>query len=69
MTFCIIFSLFFAFSVGLSTSNFGSLVRYKIPLLPFFVAALFITAEMHRQYKRVAVTKSMEFKTKPVVAA
>jgi hypothetical protein len=42
LTFSLLFSLFFAFSVGLSTSNFGSLVRYKIPSVPFFVASLFI---------------------------
>ena len=42
LTFSLIFSLFFAFSVGISTSNFGSLVRYRIPALPFFVACLFI---------------------------
>ncbi len=42
LTFSLLFSLFFAFSVGLSTSNFGSLVRYKIPLVPFYVACLFI---------------------------
>ncbi len=41
--FCVSFSLFFAFSVGLSTSNFGSLVRYKIPAIPFFIASLLIT--------------------------
>lgn len=40
--FSVFFSLFFAFSVGLTTSNFGSLVRYKIPAIPFFVASLFI---------------------------
>jgi len=42
LTFSLLFSLFFAFSVGLSTSNFGSLVRYKIPAVPFFIASLFI---------------------------
>lgn len=42
LTFSLIFSLFFAFSVGISTSNFGSLVRYRIPVLPFYVASLFI---------------------------
>ena len=40
--FCLSFAIFFAFSVGLTTSNFGSLVRYKIPAMPFFMAALFI---------------------------
>ena len=42
LSFSLIFSLFFAFSVGISTSNFGSLVRYRIPVLPFYVACLFI---------------------------
>lgn len=38
--FCLVFSMIYAFAVGVSTFNFGSLVRYKIPLLPFFVIAL-----------------------------
>lgn len=42
LTFSLFFSLFFAFSVGLATSNFGSLVRYKIPCIPFFIASLFL---------------------------
>jgi hypothetical protein len=40
--FSILFSLFFAFSVGLATSNFGSLVRLKIPCIPFYVSSLFV---------------------------
>lgn len=42
LIFCLLFSLSFAFSVGIATYNFGSLVRYKIPLLPFYVAALLV---------------------------
>jgi hypothetical protein len=42
LTFSLIFSLFFAFSVGISTANFGSLVRYRLPLLPFYISALII---------------------------
>ena len=40
--FALSFSVFFAFSVGLSTSNFGALVRFKIAYLPFFFYALFL---------------------------
>ncbi len=40
--FCIFFSLFFGFCVGFTAYNFGALVRYKIPCIPFFVAGLFI---------------------------
>ena len=35
--FCFIFSLLFGGAVGTSTGNFGTLVRYKIPGLPFFM--------------------------------
>jgi hypothetical protein len=40
--FSLSFALFFAFSVGISTSNFGALVRFKIAYLPFFLCSLFI---------------------------
>ena len=40
IAFCLIFAFTFAFAVGISTYNFGSLVRYKIPLMPFYLSAL-----------------------------
>ncbi len=40
--FCLIFSLVFAFAVGLSAYNFGALARFKIPALPFYFIALII---------------------------
>lgn len=48
--FSVLFSLFFAFSVGISISNFGSLVRLKIPAIPFFVASLFIIRHYYEQH-------------------
>ncbi len=42
LMFSLIFALFFAFAVGISTSNFGSLVRYKIPIIPFYIVSLYI---------------------------
>lgn len=48
--FSITFSLIFAFSVGLTTANFGALVRYRIPLTPFYLSALFIiTYRLNRE--------------------
>lgn len=41
LKFCLIFSLIMAFAVGLNSFNFGTLVRYKIPFLPFYVVMLF----------------------------
>ena len=34
--FSLLFSVILAFSIGLSTANFGALVRYKIPLMPYY---------------------------------
>ncbi|MBS1652312.1 MAG: hypothetical protein JSU07_09910 [Bacteroidetes bacterium] len=45
--FSMLFSLFFAFSVGLTVANFGSLVRLRIPELPFFVASIFILRDLY----------------------
>jgi hypothetical protein len=42
LIFSFIFAIFFSFSVGLTTANFGALVRYKIPALPFYLCTLFI---------------------------
>lgn len=41
--FCLTFSIIYAFAVGVSTFNFGTLVRYKIPLLPFFALVLILS--------------------------
>lgn len=40
--FCLIFSIIFAFSIGISTYNFGSLSRYKIPCLPLYLIAMIL---------------------------
>lgn len=49
--YCISFSLLFALFVGATTSNFGSLVRYKIPCMPFYVIAIFLIEGAARQKK------------------
>jgi hypothetical protein len=50
--FTVYFSIFFAFSVGLTTSNFGSLVRYKIPAIPFFLISLIIISSTYKDLKK-----------------
>ncbi|RTQ50605.1 hypothetical protein EJV47_08180 [Hymenobacter gummosus] len=42
VTFCFLFAIIMAVGVGTTSGNFGTLVRYKIPLMPFFLAGLFI---------------------------
>lgn len=46
LTLCFVFSIVFAISVGISSGNFGTLVRYKIPLMPFYLAGLYILQSM-----------------------
>jgi hypothetical protein len=40
--FFLIFTIIFAFAVGISSYNFGALSRYRIPCLPFFSMALML---------------------------
>lgn len=47
-----IFAMFFAFAVGFTSYNFGALVRYKIPCIPFYVASLFILEYESKQWKK-----------------
>ena len=42
VAFSLLFALIFAFAVGITTANFGALVRLRIPLLPFLGMVLFI---------------------------
>ena len=55
LVFSFTFSVFFAFCIGLTTSNFGSMVRYKIPAMPFFLAALIIARELLAEKKKETV--------------
>ena len=56
LSLCFIFSLIFAASVGVSTSNFGTLVRYKIPLIPFYLSALYILDNITRTNAKAGKT-------------
>jgi hypothetical protein len=52
--FCFFFSVLFALFIGATTLNFGTLVRYKIPCMPFFIIALFLIYEKSRAKKKTA---------------
>ncbi len=51
LLFSLLFTICFSYSVGLSTANFGALVRYRIPELPFFILALFVLYEKVKHVK------------------
>ncbi len=42
IAYCFSFAILFSLFVGITTLNFGSLVRYKIPCLPFYVVSMFL---------------------------
>lgn len=51
----LVFAVLFAFTVGLTTPNFGALVRFRIPMMPFMLSALYIIvymADLKRTYRR-----------------
>ncbi|MDX2190143.1 MAG: hypothetical protein SFY32_09780 [Bacteroidota bacterium] len=38
----LIFSIGLSFAVGLTSTNFGTLVRYKIPIMPFYIISIYL---------------------------
>jgi hypothetical protein len=57
--FCFIFSIIFAIAIGLNCFNLGTLVRYKIPCLPFYLISLVIIAKKQsdqNELKQATVT-------------
>jgi hypothetical protein len=51
LLFSIVFGIFFAFSVGLTTSNFGAMVRYKIPAVPYYLSSILVVYENYKASK------------------
>lgn len=58
--FCLTFSIVFAFGVGVSTYNFGTLARYKIPLLPFYFLGLALVYHVSKRERKVDVLDETE---------
>lgn len=52
LTFCFLFSIIMAVGVGTTSGNFGTLVRYKIPLMPFYLSALYIMQHKAQSARR-----------------
>lgn len=42
VAFAISFGILYAFGVGVTSNNFGALVRYKIPAIPMYLCAIFM---------------------------
>ena len=63
--FSLVFSLTFAFAVGISTYNFGTLFRYKVPLMPFFAILLVLAWSSSKRGIRNNVENKNDFKLQP----
>lgn len=48
----LVFSIFFAFAIGASTFNFGSLARYKLPCIPFYGLAIIYPYSLYRKQRK-----------------
>jgi hypothetical protein len=60
VVFCLVFSVIFAFGVGVSTYNFGTLARYKIPLLPFYFLLLGMLYYLEKSDRKLRVLDRTE---------
>ena len=60
VVFCLVFSIIFAFARGISTYNFGTLVRYKIPMMPFYIIGLFILLFYSKRSRKFLLLTSRE---------
>lgn len=58
--FCFLFSIVFALFVGATTLNFGTLVRYKIPCMPYYLIALVLIHEINNKKKSTSLSKHAE---------
>jgi len=43
----IFFSILLAFGVGMASTNFGALSRYKIPFMPYYFSALYLVSHLN----------------------
>jgi hypothetical protein len=56
LLFLFLYSVLFAFSIGISTSNFGALTRFKVAFLPFFATTFLLLFKMSsKKYRMYAV--------------
>ncbi len=57
LVFCIAFVVTFAVGVGIATTNMGTLSRYRMPMMPFYVTALLV---IHRRTSKQALERGEE---------
>jgi hypothetical protein len=64
LLYCLVFSVLFAFMIGLTSPNYGALVRFRIPLTPLYMTCLMVLngelkAKRQQQTARNNTTSSL----------
>lgn len=61
-----VFAILFAFMIGVTTSNFGALVRFKIPLIPLYIGSLMV---LYGQLRQLQLTQQRRGKRNSLSAS
>jgi len=56
----VLFTILFSLGIGISAANFGALVRFKIPLIPFFTSAIAVMVAKYQEEKEEIENKKKE---------
>ncbi len=56
--FCFVVSFILGFASGLTAQNFGTLIRYKMPIMPFFISAILVIFYKANGYGLFTKTKT-----------
>jgi len=54
LAFSLVFTLILAFGTGVGSGNYGSLDRYRIPFIPFYISMMFIIQYYVKKARKVA---------------
>lgn len=68
LMFCAAFTLILALGTGLSTSNMGTLSRYRAPMMPFFVSLMLLLRARHRSGQPQGQAAGLNASSAPVEA-
>jgi hypothetical protein len=52
IAFCFVFAILFGGIIGLTTTNFGALSRYKIPCIPFYAMAFILIMDKSGKFSK-----------------
>jgi len=54
LSFCLTFTLILAFGTGVGSGNYGSLDRYRIPFIPFYISMMYVVQYYAKKPKKLA---------------